>query len=89
MISGPTFTSTKSRIRIMKVTIMKLFPLKPTAPFALGQDPSALYRRFVCHACAPSPLEFVGVEDAAQRRRLVLPDAPRTQGVKLFDLAGG
>ena len=42
MISGPIFMSTKSRIRIMKVIIKKLFPLKSTAPFALGQDPSAL-----------------------------------------------
>ncbi|CAA9481646.1 MAG: hypothetical protein AVDCRST_MAG25-2802 [uncultured Rubrobacteraceae bacterium] len=35
-MSGPTFISTKRSIRIMKVIIKKLFPLKTTAPFALG-----------------------------------------------------
>lgn len=42
MISGPMFMSTKSSIRIMKVIIKKLFPLKPTVPFALGYEPLAL-----------------------------------------------
>ena len=58
-MSGPTFMSTNSSINIMKVTIKKLFPLKPIAPFALGQGPSALYPRFGHRACVrPSPARY-------------------------------
>ena len=59
---------TNSSIRIMKVTIKKLFPLTPTVPFALGQDLVALYPRFGRYARvqASRSLELVGVEDAAE-----------------------